>query len=406
MGSLREKVEQFLRRENVRKITRHLPEVNLITIHYLYFIVTCMLSSLIFWGSSDPSYSISYTNSLFLVVSAMTEAGLNTVNLSTLTTFQQFILWALILLGSSIWVSIFTIIARKRIFERRFKDIVKQQKEMMRDRGSRRVSEVRDGSLAKKRLDEARKAAEPVDKSDFEGRHSEPRDPTSVPASSGLVAEKPSDPLPAVRENDIHGDSSLTNRVAPKEAVEEKLRNADIMFLPYAPSAPATEPQGHTRLLSFVGVGAHPNSTSFRSPAAQGIASRISSRPETREQETVENPLPHWQYPHYLTRQTTGHNAQFYGLSRAEREHLGGVEYRAIQLLSFVVPIYFVLWQLLGCLGLAAYIAHNKASTARENGINPWWLGIFNGVSAFNNSGMSLLDANMVSCSSSIQDRR
>jgi Trk-type K+ transport system membrane component len=26
------------------------------------------------------------------------------------------------------------------------------------------------------------------------------------------------------------------------------------------------------------------------------------------------------------------------------------------------------------------------------------WLGIFNGVSAFNNSGMSLLDANMVRC--------
>jgi Trk-type K+ transport system membrane component len=36
------------------------------------------------------------------------------------------------------------------------------------------------------------------------------------------------------------------------------------------------------------------------------------------------------------------------------------------------------------------------------NGMERWWLmncrwlGIFNGVSAFNNSGMSLLDANMV----------
>ena len=122
-----------------------------------------------------------------------------------------------------------------------------------------------------------------------------------------------------------------------------------------------------------------------------------------REEETVEEPLPQWQYPQYLTRYTTGRNGQFYGLSRAEREHLGGVEYRAIQLLSFVVPIYFVLWQLLGCLGLAAYLVNNKASTARENGINPSWLGIFNGASAFNNNGMSLLDANMVSCSNSLQ---
>ncbi|CAK7245781.1 MAG: hypothetical protein STHCBS139747_007373 [Sporothrix thermara] len=36
------------------------------------------------------------------------------------------------------------------------------------------------------------------------------------------------------------------------------------------------------------------------------------------------------------------------------------------------------------------------APVATGNGINPWWLGIFNGASAFNNSGMSLLDANMI----------
>jgi len=31
-----------------------------------------------------------------------------------------------------------------------------------------------------------------------------------------------------------------------------------------------------------------------------------------------------------------------------------------------------------------------------SNGLNPWWVGAFNAVSAFNNSGMSLLDANMI----------
>ncbi|CCF40193.1 Na+/K+ transporter [Colletotrichum higginsianum] len=35
-------------------------------------------------------------------------------------------------------------------------------------------------------------------------------------------------------------------------------------------------------------------------------------------------------------------------------------------------------------------------SVATSNGANPWWAGIFFAVSAFNNSGMSLLDANMV----------
>ena len=38
----------------------------------------------------------------------------------------------------------------------------------------------------------------------------------------------------------------------------------------------------------------------------------------------------------------------------------------------------------------------NKPTVTRKNGLNPWWVGAFNAVSAFNNSGMSLLDANMV----------
>jgi hypothetical protein len=97
-------------------------------------------------------------------------------------------------------------------------------------------------------------------------------------------------------------------------------------------------------------------------------------RKSTRVDENKEEEPPEGWYPHYLTPHTIGRNAQFFGLSRAERDHLGGVEYRAIQLLSWIVPLYFVMWQLLGCLGLGAYMAHNKASTARENGIDPWWV--------------------------------
>ncbi|RYP13837.1 hypothetical protein DL765_006709 [Monosporascus sp. GIB2] len=76
-----------------------------------------------FWGSSNPSFGISYVDSLFLVISAMTEAGLNTVNLSQMATWQQVILWLLIIIGSSVWVSIWTILVRKHAFERRFREI-------------------------------------------------------------------------------------------------------------------------------------------------------------------------------------------------------------------------------------------------------------------------------------------
>lgn len=59
------------------KIRPFLPPLNFITIHYAYFIVVPLVASLVFWGSSNPKFSISYVDSLFLVMSAMTEAGLN-----------------------------------------------------------------------------------------------------------------------------------------------------------------------------------------------------------------------------------------------------------------------------------------------------------------------------------------
>jgi hypothetical protein len=86
----------------LRKVTAYLPPLNFITVHYTYFISVCLVTSLIFYGMSTPTYAIGYTDSLFLVVSAMTEAGLNTVNLSQMTTGQQFLLWLLILIVSRI----------------------------------------------------------------------------------------------------------------------------------------------------------------------------------------------------------------------------------------------------------------------------------------------------------------
>jgi hypothetical protein len=361
--------------ERVNRITSLLPPLNFITVHYSYFILTSMIFSVIFWGSSDPAKSISYTDSLFLVVSAMTEAGLNTVNLSQMTTFQQVLLWILIIIGSNIFVSISTVLTRKRVFESRFNHVVKLQKEARcTQRRSMSMMDVRDVPV-KQRLKEGRKPEEHVDGSDFESRHCGPRFPTPPPPSN-LVAspKKLSDPTTEVKiENEASTGSSSTSADAGKGIPDERERSpggdADhISFMRYAPSPTLSE----RRVLNFVGVGAHPNTTSYKPPYSDGIYSRANRK--EREKTGDEEDLHHWQYPNYLTRHTTGRNAQFFGLSKAEREHLGGVEYRGITLLGWIVPLYFTLWQLIGCLGLAAYVAYNKASTAEENGINPWYV--------------------------------
>jgi Trk-type K+ transport system membrane component len=63
-----------------------------------------LISAAIFFASNGKTY-VSYTDSLFLCVSAATMAGLSTVDLSAVTVWQQFILFILMLSGSPVsWI--------------------------------------------------------------------------------------------------------------------------------------------------------------------------------------------------------------------------------------------------------------------------------------------------------------
>lgn len=103
-----------------------LPPLCFLHIHYVYFIGTCLIASLILWISSTPSESVAYVDSLFMAISAMTETGLNTINLNQLNIFQQVILWFLMIIGSPIFVSTLVIGWRRRAFSHRIKS--KQEK--------------------------------------------------------------------------------------------------------------------------------------------------------------------------------------------------------------------------------------------------------------------------------------
>ncbi len=270
------------------------------------------------------------------------------------------------------------------MFESRFKGLVKRQRE---NRARRRsVSSIRaprpgDGvGMGNEVLHDQKKAADPEVKSGFESRHSGPRDPTlgGENGTAGIVdAEQSKSGDGGDGRKDGSERAAFNPAPVSPSPVDEGVRprrgsgtSDRISFMRYAPSPPP-EAQQHRRVLSFVGVGAHPNSTAYRLRNASGLINRGEKKLREAEEPVAEG-LRDAVYPHYLTRHTTGRNAQFFGLSRAEREHLGGVEYRAISLLAWVVPTYFVLWQLFGCLGLGAYMAYNKPTIAEGNGINPW----------------------------------
>ena len=349
----------------------------------------------------------------------MTEAGLNTVNLSALNTFQQIILFLLIITGSAIFVSEATVHVRRKAFERRFKTIIDEKRANRRQRrgsglSARLSRSFSNGSSA------TRNNALEIDGVVIRGRVIKPTPGQEKATGDSDIkdsVEKPSpaqDNIPAtdterLRETSLDNMKSVNVDPAEPEQTQPTSPNGEltpghIMFTDIA-SQPTRR---HTRILSMSGVGARPNNLNHPRGISRPI-DRIPSRVFADEKPQSSQKSNKW----FPSNGFIARNSQFHNLSLEERELLGGVEYRAITLLEVIVPIYFVLWQLIGSVGIGAWIAKHGTAATKVNALNPWygktlvpnsvvdyylrWVGAFIAVSAFNNSGMSLVDANMVS---------
>lgn len=292
----------------------------------------------------------------------MTLAGLNTINLSSINTFQQFLLFILIMLGSAILVSIVVIYTRRKAFERRFTSIVAERLggSKLRRRLSFSRSRTRDlgGALAgganEKKSVEGSRQEQNESNSSEEGPTNLHSSIASESRRRSTIANEPEpDPEATATGPPFPVDSGVTQRITFASATSPTMRQ-----------------RPHGRLLSMQGIGAHPylDNHPTRSPRTVGPIHHpqlfgYSQEPTKEESGALVG---------FLSSVSIGRNSQFSNLSLREREQLGGVEYRAVSILAVVVPLYFVLWQLIGCIGLGAYVALNRPGTAEANGENPW----------------------------------
>jgi hypothetical protein len=323
----------------------YLPPINFITLHYAYFILSCLFFALVFWGSGSPSsLQIGFLDSLYLSMSALTSTGMNTVNVSQMSTGQQIVLFIAMLLGHPILISLWTVLFRRHVFEKRFRAIVKAE----------RLRRLRMGSsiglatgitelLTLARLRSATKSKTKSDDNHLPG------------LGSRMPASQPS-PQPEIQIDD---------------------RDVERGLAPIAENAPLPQTPG-ARSAQNVG---------FLEPAHRVRDSTLVGPDGDRSVE-VRNFLEE-------KRKNVGRNGEFFNLTLKEREYLGGVEYRAVEVLVVTVAAYFILWQLLGAISLGAWMAVNAPEIPGTNAQNAWWSGIFLAISAFTNGGMTLLDAGM-----------
>ncbi|KAL4400439.1 high-affinity potassium ion transmembrane transporter [Malassezia pachydermatis] len=96
-------------------------------------------------------------------------------------------------------------------------------------------------------------------------------------------------------------------------------------------------------------------------------------------------------------------NSHFHGLTAAQRSELGGVEYRALTLLAWLIPTYWFTWVIICIVFTAPYLASTPGTQYRyalqqqaKPPHNSTWFWIFNVVSAMTNTGFSLADNSMM----------
>jgi potassium uptake Trk family protein len=106
------------------------------------------------------------------------------------------------------------------------------------------------------------------------------------------------------------------------------------------------------------------------------------------------DPLPYLSYT-----ATIGRNSTFVDLTEEQREELGGIEYRALKTLAWILIIYYLGFFIISWIIMVPWIVRSRKYSAvvREDGQSTTWWGFFTVMSMFTDLGFTLTPDSMVS---------
>ncbi|KAK8004656.1 MFS general substrate transporter [Apiospora arundinis] len=342
--------------EKWRAIRPYLPPVNFITVHHAYFILVSLIAAAVFYAvaSAEATFTLTFIDSWFLITSAFTASGLNTVNLSQLATGQQVIMFIMLIIGSPVFVSLFTIWFRYRIFEKRFDHIVEMEREKRRQKRATSTMIGMAGAMSGLPIMSSFGAN---DKSHLQRAQEDAFELTKPESRTHADHDTPHHP------HQLHQNRPQSNPAVMTHPALAMLEEAA------RPASRSASTKAHVKPGRHSHPHPHPHQQA-KGPAGFNFHTFLHGH-----------------------RKSIGRNGQFFDLNDDEREYLGGVEYRALKLLFVIVAVYFVVFQILGAITLGAWMAVHSRHVTAVNAQGPWWSGIFLAVSSFNNAGLTLLDA-------------
>lgn len=386
--------------------------IHFIQLHYLYILLLSLLSSIMLYIQSDKQWD--YIDALFMATSAVTNTGLNTVAISSLSTAQLLVIYVSSFLSSHIMISIGVVTVRKHYFSKRFEDILlfnktQQMREANQRKFERNVQEMsrlaRAGKPLRKRLSFLSVRSQPKQEQEqlsigFKSMISLSASFTIIKKrfsnSDGVLCQMPNRRFPEEDELSQKGDSTIqsasdqsTRQETQKEvekkddslqctpdssvhlSVEESYRNSNPQNIMFACNIEQQREIARRQFEKGKRLEDMPPGPSTKEAVIELENDEVVPREPTQKSE----------------------------LTRQQRYRLGGAEYRALDLLSRLVPAcYFFFLFGFGFI-IRAYIAMSPfVQDLLKNGrsvINPWHFSFFTSLSAFNNLGLSQVDESM-----------
>ncbi|KAH9850186.1 TrkH-domain-containing protein [Lenzites betulinus] len=386
--------------------------VNFYRLHFLAFLIIPLLGATIIWASNGRFY-VKFIDALYISVSGATGTGLVTADLSAFTIWQEVVLVILELIGNQAFVAWIVVLVRRWYFLRNLRHIVSA--EMERDHTvqtpqniSPSLRHIRE-TLARFQEKQRNNGGAPS-MSPSTSRSSSQRRGAKLPLRADMIRRLDIAPHP-IGPMGAHAPRVTSDRPAEASGIDvmssaASRRSFRTSTIPPPPAQPASEEDdfggfpGIQDLLALI-ARKTPLSLQRRLKRTLTVPRTETLVPQAASGITEEGDAPVKRVPYLSFSATVKRNSSFYGLTAENIEELGGVEYRALCSLSWIIPAYYIGLLSISFIVTAPYMSmerwqENYHVPLQHREINSVWFSAFQIVGAWANTGMSLVDQNMV----------
>jgi Trk-type K+ transport system membrane component len=219
-----------------------------------------------------------------------------------------------------------------------------------------------------------------------------PKDTTSLRIPGPRDVERGERPQRVEDKDNVQREESIhSNEHSPRKTAEAPEKDTE------QPKLMSGERNRLDRLhLPHLRHRRHVSSIEIRS-RAQSISSFVSRTFSQARDDS--DPLPYLSYA-----ATIGRNSAFVDLTEEQREELGGIEYRSLKTLAWVLISYNVGWTIFGIVVFLPWILHSPqyAGIVHSDGMSTVWWGFFTPTSMFTDLGFTLTPDSMNSFNTSV----